>query len=447
MKFKNLLLTLLIAFTAMPLAAQLESGKIYRFINKADANIALEASSPTDIYGAKIGDRFSQYWMAETHPNNAGAWSLRSLGNGLYVVPRGTSTGWTFASKPSNSTVLYCVNTGGSYYTFNSANNSSGSSCMHYATSQGGRVVGWNTGADATHWTIEEVTVSADELQANWDELNAFNSVLTDEYLAQCEAALANLFSDKACTELKKSFASVDAVKEDADYKVLPEALQEMVIKVYTGNWQENNFDSSKPYWDSEHAKRFRIQSIEPYSIAGEITDWLGINAHINMDNPLGITGNYRQHLYIFVEGEIKSGAELTLGSLVGHGLLGTYDQGITLKEGLNIIPFHANGNTLYINYVVHTYQNGKFVNPLSGYKDLKVHVAGGNVNGYYNGVGDYLWGEPDDDDDWQYYEDRTNTESATILGKRQILHFTMWPTKVTDDKTGNTYVEENCMS
>ena len=447
MKFKNLLLTLLIAFTAMPLAAQLESGKIYRFINKADANIALEASSPTDIYGAKIGDRFSQYWLAEKHPNNADAWSLRSLGNGLYVVPRGTSTGWTFASKPSNSTVLYCVNTEGSYYTFNSANNSSGSGCMHYATSQGGRVVGWNTGADATHWTIEEVTVSADELQANWDELNAFNSVLTDEYLAQCEAALANLFSDKACTELKKSFASVDAVKEDADYKVLPKALQEMVIKVYTGNWQENNFDSSKPYWDSEHAKRFRIQSIEPYSIAGEITDWLGINAHINMDNPLGITGNYRQHVYIFVEGEIKNGAELTLGSLVGHGLLGTYDQGITLKEGLNIIPFHANGNTLYINYVVHTYQVGRFTHKLSDYKDLKVHVAGGNVNGYYNGVGDYLWGEPDDDDDWQYYEDRTNTESATILGKRQILHFTMWPTKVTDDKTGNTYVEENCMS
>ena len=447
MRLKNLLLTLLIAFSALPIAAQLESGKIYRFINKADENIALEASSPTDIYGAKIGERYSQYWLAEKHPNNADAWSLRSLGNGLYVKPMGTSTGWTFVAQPSNSTVLYCLNTSGNYYTFNSANRADNSNCMHYATSQGGRVVGWNTGADATHWTIQEVAISESELQANWNELDAFNDVLTEEYFAQCEAALANLFSDKACTELKKNFASVDAIKEDADYKVLPKELQEMVIKVYTNNWQEDNFDSSKPYWDSEHAKRFRIQSIEPYSIAGEITSWLGINAHINMDNPLGITGNYRQHLYIFVEGEIKSGAELTLGSLVGHGLLGTYDQGITLKEGLNIIPFHANGNTLYINYVVHTYQNGKFVNPLSGYKDIKVHVAGGNVNGYYNGVGDYLWGEPDDDDDWQYYEDRTNTESATILGKRQILHFTMWPTKVTDDKTGNTYVEENCMS
>ena len=447
MRFKNLLLALLVAFVAMPLAAQLENGKIYRFVNKANTNIALEAASTTDIYGSAIGDRYSQYWLAETHPSNSAAWSLRSLGNGLYVVPRGTSTGWTFSASKNSSTVLYCVNTNGNYYTFNSKNHADDSNCMHYATSQGGRVVGWNTGADATHWTIEEVTVNETELQKNWEELNAFNNALTEESIAKFEAALANLFSDKACTQLKKSFASVADIEADADYQALHADLQAMVKKVYTDNWQEDNFDSSKPYWDSEHAKRFRIQSIEPYSIAGEITSWLGINAHINMDNPLGITGNYRQHVFVIVEGEIKSGAELTLGTLQGHGLLATYENGIPLKEGLNVIPFHGNGNTLYVNYVVHTYQNGKFVNSLSGYSDLKVHVAGGNVNGYYNGVGDYLWGEPDDDDDWQYYEDRTNTESATILGKKQILHFTMWPTQVTDDKTGSTYIEYNCMS
>lgn len=445
MKLKNLLLTLLVAFVAMPLAAQLQHGKIYRFVNKADTNIAMEASSTTDIYGTAKSNRYSHLWLAETHPNNSGAWSLRSLGNGLYVTPKGTSTMWTFSSQPSNSTVLYCHNTEGNYYTLNSANNSSSNTCMHYATSQGGAIVGWNTGTDATHWTLEEVTIDEAELQANWDELNAFNAALNDEFIAKCETALANLFTDKACTTLKKNFASVAAMEADADYKALPAELQAMARKVYTGDWSEDNLDSSKPGWDSEHAKRFRIQNIEPYSIAGEITAWLGMNAHINMDNPLGITGNYRQHVYVIVEGEIKSGAELYLGSLTGHGLLATYENGIRLHEGLNVIPFHANGNTLYINYVVHTYQNGQFVNPLDGYSDLKVHIAGGNVNGYYNGVGDCLWGEPDDDDDWQYYEDRTNTESATILGKRQILHFTMWPTVVSDEN--GKYTENNCMS
>ena len=438
-------MTLLVSLIAAPLAAQLQDGKIYRFINKANTNIAMEASSPTDIYGSAKSDRYSHLWLAEKHPNNSEAWSLRSLGNGLYVTPRGTSTIWTFSAKPSASTVLYCLSTGGNYYTLNSVNNATNSTCMHYATSQGGAIVGWNTGAEATHWTIEEVTIDEEELKKNWDELNKFNEVLTQESITKCETALTNLFSDKACTTLKKNFANVAAVEADADYQALPAELQAMVKKVYTGDWAEANLDSSKPGWDSEHAKRFRIQSIEPYSIAGEVTDRFGINAHINMDNPTGMTGNYRQHVYIMVEGEIKDGAELYLGSLVGHGLLSTYENGTRLHEGLNVIPFHANGNTLYINYVVHTYQNGAYAHKLSDYKDLKVHIAGGNVNGYYNAVGDYLWGEPDDDDDWQYYEDRTNTESGTILGKRQILHFTMWPTNVSGED-GN-YTEKNCMS
>ena len=446
MKFRKLLLTLLVAITALPMAAQLQNGKIYRFVNRADTNIAMEATSPTDIYGTAKTSNYSHLWLAEVHPTNSEAWTLRSLGNGLYIKPMGTSTGWTFSATKSSSTALYCLNTTGNYYTMNSKNRMDDSNCMHYATSQGGRVVGWNTGADATHWTIEEVSVDAAALEANWAELDAFNNKLTDEYLAQCEASLANLFSDKACTQLAKNFANEAAIEADADYQALPADLQAMVKKVYTGNWQEDNFDSSKPYWDSEHAKRFRIQSIEPYSIAGEVTDRFGINAHINMDNPLGITGNYRQHVYVIVEGEIKEGAELRLGALKGHGLLETYDKGTVLKEGLNIVPFHGNGNTLYVNYVVHTFQNGKYVNPLSNYKSIKVHVAGGNVNGYYNAVGDHIWGEPDDDDDWQYYEDRTNTESATIIGKRQILHYTMWPTQVTD-KDGKTYMEYNCMS
>ena len=170
MRMRNLLLTLLVSLVAAPLAAQLQDGKIYRFINKANTNIAMEASSPTDIYGSAKSNRYSHLWLAEKHPNNSEAWSLRSLGNGLYVTPKGTSTIWTFSAKPSASTVLYCLNTGGDYYTFNSVNNATNNTCMHYATSQGGAIVGWNTGADATHWTIEEVSINEEELKKNWDE-------------------------------------------------------------------------------------------------------------------------------------------------------------------------------------------------------------------------------------------------------------------------------------
>lgn len=440
MKLRSLLLTLLATICALPLAAQLESGKVYRFINKADASIAMSAATTTTIYGAAVADgNYAQLWLAEQHPNNSDAWSLRSLGNGLYMKPMGTSTKWTFTTAPNSSTVLYCLSTGSGYYTMNNAP-TAGAMCMHYATSQGGAVVGWNTGADATHWKIEEVAISPEDLQANWEDLDAFNSALTDEFQATCKAALANLFNDAACTDLKKDFASVAEIEADADYQALPKELQNMVKKVYTGDWSEGNFDSSKPGWDSEHSKRFRVQNIEPYSVAGEITAWLGINAHANMDNPTGIIGNSRQHVYIFVEGEVKQGAELYVGSLVGHGMLDAYDSGTPLKPGMNVLAFHGDKNSLYINYVVHTYTNGSFPNKLSDFPGLKVHIEGGNITGYYNAVGDHLWGEPDDDEDWQYYEDRSVVESATLLGKYQILHFCMHDTKyVANEETGAT--------
>lgn len=433
MKLRSLLLTLLATICALPLAAQLESGKVYRFINKADSNIAMSAATTTTVYGAAVADgNYAQLWLVEQHPSNSNAWSLRSLGNGLYLKPMGTSTKWTFTTAPNSSTILYCVSTGSDYYTMNNST-TLGAMCMHYATSQGGAIVGWNTDADATHWQIQEVSVSPEELQANWEELDAFNNVLTDEFQATCNAALANLFNDAACTDLKKDFASVAEMEADADYQVLPKELQNMVKKIYTGDWSEGNFDSSKPGWDSEHSKRFRVQNIEPYSVAGEITSWLGINAHANMDNPTGIIGNSRQHVYIFVEGQVKSGAELYVGSLTGHGLLDSYESGTPLKPGLNILAFHGDKNALYINYVVHTYQNGSFPNKLSDFPSLKVHIEGGNITGFYNGVGDHLWGEPDDDEDWQYYEDRSVIESATLVGKYQILHFCMHATMCPD--------------
>ena len=438
MKLRILLLTLLVTFVAMPIAAQFESGKVYRFINKANTNIAMGATSTTSVYGTAVADNdYSQLWLVETHPSNSSAWSLRSLGNGLYLKPMGTSTKWTFSTNKSSATVLYSIDKNG-YYTMNSTTADNGQ-CMHYATSQGGAIVGWNTSAEATLWTVEEITLSEEELQANWTELDAFNNILTDEFQTACETALENLFTDKACTELKKEFANVEQLEADEDYLLLPETLKDMVKKVYTGDWSEENFDKNKPGWDSEHAKRFRIQNIEPYSVAGEITSWLNINAHINMDNPTGIFGNTRQHVYIFVEGEIKNGAELWAGTLVGHGLLDAYNAGVELHEGLNVIPFHGNGNSIYINYVVHTYLNGRFTYKLSDFDDIKVHIAGGNINGFYNGVGDHLWGEPDDDEDWQYYEDRACLESATLLGKYQILHFCMHETEYDiTDSDGN---------
>ena len=83
------------------------------------------------------------------------------------------------------------------------------------------------------------------------------------------------------------------------------------------------------------------------------------------------------------------------------------------------------------INYVVHTFDtsNGKKGNAakarkLSDYEALKIHIEGGYINGYWNKVGDELYGEGDDANDWQYLKARATQTTVTVLGEYITLQF-----------------------
>ena len=123
--------------------------------------------------------------------------------------------------------------------------------------------------------------------------------------------------------------------------------------------------------------------------------------------------------------------------ALEGTGRWGSYNDGnaVQLHEGLNVVPYISDGNALWINYVVDTYNaNGetdaeRFPHKLSEYEPLKINIVGGYINGYYNAVGDDLWGAPDDDTDWAYYKDRASLESFTLLSHRVTMQFYMYTT------------------
>lgn len=253
--------------------------------------------------------------------------------------------------------------------------------------------------------------------------------------------ALNSLFTDAACTELKAEFATLTTAQMQTNefYLALPPTLQKMVLKMTTdGTWTEANGVASKPQWDAEYAKRFRVQLIEPYCNKEAAAQALGINAHTNLNNPLGIYANSGQTLFIMVEGEIKSGADLYLATWTGHNKPGNgYDEGTRLKEGLNAIKVSSNNLTGCINYVVHTMNsvygrgNKACVRKLSDYDNLKIHIEGGYVNGFYNAVGDELWGEGDNNADWDYYAARAGQTDLTVLGKYITLQFPLF-----DDET-----------
>ena len=427
--------------------AQFENGKVYRIVCSGTTSVSLGASALTDVAAVSTSETDkSQQWYVTVNGSN---YTFRNLSNGRYLQGNNTTSGgWSLTETSNNFTVSTVSNN----YCIRQTGHSNGYAYMH--KDAGNNIVSWENSAGNSQWTPKEVAYTPEQLQTIWEEVESLvvPSTTVDAY----EGYLDVLFSDKSCVTPK--LATLDAAKATDAYKNLPAALQKMVDKVYGGNWTEstvapadrpngnNNTNHSlwtvSDTWDNDYAKRFRVQMYEPYSIEGEITSYLRFNAHCNMDNPTGIYADGGEPIYIMVEGTIEEGAELWIAHQTGHGATGYYSNATytRLHEGLNVVPYFNDGSQLWINYLVHTYDgNGatiaeKFPHKLSDYKPLKIHIEGGRINGYYNAIGDFratdsgtenLWGEVDNDEDWNYYKARValSTDFA-LLGHRQTPLF-----------------------
>ena len=408
--------------------ATLTAGKVYNIVNVGNDGFSMAAISvTTNSIVATDENDYSQLWYVSGGTAD-GTYTFRNLSNGLYL-----QTSWRLSESAAD---LHYV-TAGNYHTLSASDSSEGGDKMHYGQNEG-YVVNWNASAPATQWTFNEVSLSDEDLQANWNEIANLNTLVGNKAIYQ--SCLDNIFSDKACTTFKSDYSYSTS---ETNYASLPDGLQKMVTKINSGNWTENNADADKEGWNSEYARKFRLQMYEPYSIAGDITSWLGINGHANNDNPTGIWVNGRGLVYVMVEGEIKDGASLRLIDGASNGRIGNATTGgYELTVGLNVIPCYGRGGHLYVCYNVDTYNPDgtddatRFPHKLSEYAPLKIHIEGGAINGYYNACGDFLadkaytgvsynedlWGGIDNDDDWSYMETRANLSVLPIVAHRQVL-------------------------
>ena len=436
-KLKSLLLLLCVVFTAK---AQLSNGRVYNFVNVGNPGKSMTSATAGNYLSIATTDQtdYSQLWYCASDANGV---TLRNLGNGNYLRSpnAGGNTNWTLVktvdsdncrfscTQVSGHDVLRAINTTDSYH------------YMHYGATTG-TVVCWTSSADATQWDFNEVSgITPDKLNANWEALAAINP--SDAVVATYQSALDELFRDKACTELNSAYASYtkNQMMNDANYMKLSATLQKMVLKMCTdGTWQENNYDNSKDPWSADYAKKYRVQLYEPYNEPEAAAAALGLNAHTNLNNPTGIFSGGREAMYVMVEGEIEEGASLYLASYSGHGKLGGYQNGVELKPGLNVVPSYFAGNNYCINYVVHTFNteggtkkgNKAKARKLSDYEDLKIHIEGGYINGYWNKMGDYrktggdVLYTPDKNADWDYIAARATQTDVTVLGEYITLQF-----------------------
>lgn len=418
---RKVLLSLFCLALSQLSAAQPEAGKVYNLKN-VNKDSSLGITNLLKVIGVTTNeDDLSQQWYVESV--SGAAFSLRNMCSGLYLQGHNAaSNAWTLV--PAKVDLEYTSVSDA--FAIRQSGHSNGYAYLHIDGS--GNAVSWSYSNDSnTLWQFNEVKYTEEELNKALSLVGSMN--VTEETVNKYQSALDALFADKACSQLKV-MCTESEMKANADYLALPATLQQMVLKVLKGSWEESNGDPSKSKWDSDYARKYRVQLYEPYNEPEAGAKALRINAHTNLNNPTGIYSAAQSLMYVMVEGEIKDGASLYLASYTGHGKLGGYTEGVELKSGLNVVPAYSSNSNYCINYVVHTFdtsdgKTGKLAckRRLSDYPALKIHIEGGHINGYYNKVGDELY-SPDKNADWDYLEARATQTDLTVLGEYITLQF-----------------------
>ena len=380
--------------------AQFSQGTVVQLVNKSTGKAAAANAMLVGCADRNAAD-YSQLWYVESRSYNAIPIGykvrLRNLGNGHYLQGNNnSSTPWRMVKSAGSyteqydgqstrfTTELWEASRDG-YYTLGAESQKTGNSDYYYDklhANAEGSCVSWLGSADASLWTIE--LVSGIDVQAQWNKLADFENMANRK--SEFQGYLNTLFTDELCTELRSAYRSQSALLASSAYQALPTELKAMALKVCNGDWSEVNKDNSSVSWTSSTAKRFRVQTIEPHSVAEEICKVVNVGAYSNMNNPTGIYAGSMDMLYIMVKGDIRQGAALYLAGLAhdSKGYLTSIagSNPVQLNKGLNVVPFYGNKDMLYLMYSVNS-QSSSY--PLPNYPDIEVHIEGGSINGMYD--------------------------------------------------------------
>ncbi|MCM1029510.1 MAG: M60 family metallopeptidase [Pseudoflavonifractor sp.] len=409
-------------------AADIADGKVYQIVNDR-YKLAMSINGPKGNISCSSLDAKNLDQLWEVKSMGANKWALQNLTTGTWLKSSGaTSSPWKLADEAGDDLTIFefAEVTGTGTMTIRPSSQSSWG--MAFAHCDAGKtVVCWDASASTSQWVFTEATITDEDKANAANRLASMNAHIANA--EQYQAALSNIFADKACTTLK-------GTPSDADLAALPDVLKAMVKKVQSGDWSETNYNDSSIKWDSQHAKKFRVQSYEVYSRGAEICGLTGIQAYTNMNNPTGIMANSYDCLFIMVDQAPKDGSTLYYGNAPGRGMYNDWKTDTELHEGLNVVPVWGDHSMGYIYYTADTYSDGKRQHKLAEFPDIKIHIEGGLVNSFYNSIGDALY-TPDKREDFNYYRDRAQHWMYDIMGRHMILHFFFDRTE-TDEGNGN---------
>ena len=177
-------------------------------------------------------------------------------------------------------------------------------------------------------------------------------------------------FEDAACTQLKAEYLAMTdeeltAAMTDGG---MPSFMAEIAVKLKNENW-------------GKFEKDFRINSYKAYSDANYWNEKLKSTGGSYMGNPTGIYAGNLEPLYVFVDSDIPADATLYIAGCIGNHLISNAKTGKQLKKGLNIVE--GDKNALY--YILYTADTESRTKTLDEWPEIKIHIQGGTVNGYYD--------------------------------------------------------------
>lgn len=275
-----------------------------------------------------------------------------------------------------------------------------------------------------SHPTIhvyEELKERYDNSQ--WAEVGTIVGDLDDYYpedkdpVIMQDILLKEIFVDGACTTLNATYQAMSDSELSSKLKDVgfDDDFISIVLKI------KNNV------WDT-FEKDFRIQNYKPYSDAYYWNDKLRTIGGSYMGNPTGIYTQAGQKLYVFVDEDVPDDAKLSIMGCVGKQVLGfeASSGGQKLTKGLNVIEGEA--DALY--YIVYTADTKPMTKKLSEWPEMKIHVEGGVVNGYYDA-------SHHDDAEYQALLANASHERFIVKGRQSLFIFRTesfrkaWPTTI----------------
>ncbi len=358
-------------------AFELTDGAYYHIVNVYYDKVITEADNLLKCVEEDRTD-YSQCWQLIS---NGDTWQMRNVLTGNYIQEQSSSsTQYKTTTSPGDFVV-----TGegevlsDSWYIMNSSNTARVMRC-----NSSYQVVTGSSSNNKNVWKFSEVQLSDDDLadmEEQRQELEEYTDLLDN--IDEIQAALDRLFVDKACTELRSGIASLtdEELDADEDYATLPTAIKRMVTKVKNDTWGLTAEDSETT---DSYERFFRIADYSPYSHYSTMAsaDYTCMSyTYGKLSGPTGIFLSGGSLLYLYVDDEPSADCTLQVELVVIADTPGDHKTGDTtdLHAGLNVIR----ADQPAVVYIFYQLDNPEKY--LADYPDIKVHIEGGTVNGYWD--------------------------------------------------------------